>query len=131
MTNITGRCLCGAVAYTVRGDVADVLHCHCENCRRLTGNFIAASRCATADIEIDDDSTLRWYDLGYAKYGFCSECGSTLFFRPADHPETTSITAGTLDDVSELELGGVWFTTDAQAHNTPLPDGVPHFEGNG
>ena len=28
-------------------------------------------------------------------------------------------------------VGGVWFTTDAQAHNTPLPDGVPHFEGNG
>ena len=130
-TPTTGQCLCGQVSFLVDGDRENILHCHCVNCRRLTGNFIAASRVKTSDVVFASDTTLRWYELGYAKYGFCSGCGSTLFFVPEDDPEQTSITAGTFDDVSDLELGGVWFTADAQAHNTPLPSGVPHFEGNG
>ena len=126
----TGKCLCGGVTFSVDGEVADVLHCHCENCRRLTGNFIAAARARGDEVRIEDESTLRWYDIEYAKYGFCSTCGSTLFFVPADRPEQTSITAGTLDDVSELALGSVWFASDAQHHNH-LPPGVPHLDGNG
>ena len=68
-------------------------------------------------------------DLGYAKYGFCQGCGSTLFFRATDSPESTSVMIGTLDDTSATELHGVWFAGDAQPHNT-LDDSVPHFTGN-
>ena len=34
----TGRCLCGAVRYEVRGSLRDVLICHCEVSERADYN---------------------------------------------------------------------------------------------
>lgn len=110
--------------------IAPVLHCHCENCRRLSGNFVAAVRSETAALTIRAvGDALAWYDLDYAQYGFCRRCGSTLYYRAAEDPETTSVMVGTLDDASELALGAVWFTAEAQGHNV-LPGDVPHHPGN-
>lgn len=127
---LTGHCLCEAINFSAGPPLSGVLHCHCENCRRLTGNFIAAVRVETRSIDIGDDSTLRWHELGYAKYGFCSACGATLFFVATDRPEVSSVTAGMLDDVSNLELESVWFADEAQSHNK-LSDNVPHHRANG
>jgi len=127
----TGGCLCGAVTYRLTGPLADVLHCHCENCRRTTGNFVAAARIATSSIEVTDaDGRLTWYRLPYARYGFCSSCGSTLFWVSAEDEATTSVMTGPLDSADGLDLAGVWFAGEAQAHHA-VPDRVPHFDGNG
>ena len=49
------------------------------------------------------DESLRWYDsTDTVQYGFCSSCGSTLFWRAADKPDHISITAGTLDPPTGL-----------------------------
>ncbi|NND04503.1 MAG: GFA family protein [Acidimicrobiia bacterium] len=127
----SGSCLCGAVTYRSQGPFGSLLQCHCENCRRLSGNFVAATRAATKDVHIDDPADVfRWHDLEYAMYGFCSRCGSTLFYRAADRPHVTAIMVGGLNDASGLSIESVWFTEQAQAHNT-LPEGVPHHTGNG
>ncbi|PDT17959.1 aldehyde-activating protein [Rhizobium sp. J15] len=34
----TGRCLCGAVAYTVEGEPLRVGLCHCADCRKSSGS---------------------------------------------------------------------------------------------
>ncbi len=126
----TGQCLCGDVQIRIDGPMQGVLHCHCENCRRITGNFVAAARTPTDELLIEDpDEQFEWIDLGYASYGFCRGCGSTLFFRAADTPESTSVMVGVLDDASHTALAGVWFAGDAQPHNS-LDDSVPHFAGN-
>lgn len=131
MRHRTGGCLCGAVTYRLTEPLADVLHCHCENCRRITGNFVAAARIATAAVDVTDpDGHLTWYRLPYARYGFCRGCGSTLFWVGADHEETTSLMVGPLDSGGGLRLGGVWFADEAQSHHV-LPDHVPQFRGNG
>ncbi len=126
-----GACLCAAVTYRVDGTLRDIVHCHCENCRRVTGNFCAATSCRTAELVISDhDDHLRWYDLGYARYGFCGVCGSTLFWVGAEHEERTSIEAGTLDDASALKLEAIWFADEAHGYNS-LDASVPHFGRNG
>lgn len=130
MTKPTGGCLCGAVTFVVDGPLRDVLHCHCVNCRKVSGNFVASSGSATADLTIDDAAgALRWYDLGYARYGFCSTCGSSLFWQGAEHTDRTSIQAGAIDEVSGLSLAGVWFASEAQPHVLVDP-AVPHFVEN-
>lgn len=127
----SGSCLCGSVLYGAVGPFGDVLQCHCDNCRRLSGNFVAAIRASTETLQIEDpDEVFRWHDLGYARYGFCQNCGSTLFYRAADRPEVTAVMVGTLDDASGLTLGSVWFAEAVQPHNS-LPEGVPHHHGNG
>lgn len=130
MVERTGRCRCGAVAYRFPQSTAGVLQCHCENCRRISGNFVAAVRAPTTDLTVDPDDGLCWYDLAYAAYGFCSGCGSTLFYRAADRPAITSVMVGTLDDAAGQELEAVWFADEAQSHNTLPPDVALHH-GNG
>ena len=50
----TGSCLCAAVRYRVDGPLREVVNCHCERCRRVSGVFLAATAAARADLTIDD-----------------------------------------------------------------------------
>ena len=38
-----GRCMCGAVDFTVEGALRPVVNCHCHRCRRWSGHYWAAT----------------------------------------------------------------------------------------
>src|SRR5205814_1691578 len=40
---LSGSCLCGAVAYKVRGPFLRFAHCHCGRCRKATGTGHASN----------------------------------------------------------------------------------------
>ena len=46
----TGRCLCGAVHYQIRGPLRPVVNCHCGQCLRTHGNVAAYTSAARADL---------------------------------------------------------------------------------
>ncbi|HLH67408.1 MAG TPA: GFA family protein [Solirubrobacteraceae bacterium] len=106
-----GGCLCGGVRYTVRGPLRDVVLCHCGRCRRTHGHVAAYTACAAADLRLDEDRTLRWYDADERSRGFCSVCGSSLFWRAAGR-DTISISAGTLDPPTGLRTVAQIHTAD-------------------
>ena len=106
------------------------MQCHCENCRRLTGNFVSAVRVHEDDVTwTDAEGRLKEFDYGYASYGFCSNCGSTLYFKAAERPEEPSIMTGLFDDASGIELHSIWFAHEAHAYQALDPN-VPHHSGN-
>ncbi len=73
--------MCAAVRYRVTGPLRDVVGCHCSQCRRMTGHFMAATAARLADFALLADTTLRWYAASAeARRGFCAACGSTLFW---------------------------------------------------
>ncbi len=79
---------------------------------------MAASAAPTDTLDIDG-STLRWFsppDDPNVEYGFCSQCGSSLFFRVLDDPSSTSICAGSIDGPSGLHTAVVWFAGAAGDH---------------
>ena len=77
-----GGCLCGAVTYRIAGPLRDVIACHCRQCRKTSGHFVAATTARIADLTIVDDGALRWYRSSEAaERGFCGVCGSSLFWR--------------------------------------------------
>ena len=93
----SGHCLCGAVSYTISGDLRPIMYCHCEQCRRTSGHFVAATACKPSQISFDADVGLEWYRSSpEAKRGFCKSCGSNLFWAPEHHPYW-SVFAGALD----------------------------------
>jgi hypothetical protein len=100
----TGSCLCGAVRYAVNGPLRDVLICHCQFCRRMNTHVGAYAACAVSDLEIVGGRKLRWYRSSPgARRGFCSRCGSALFWEPT--PLThISISAGSLDPPTGLRI---------------------------
>jgi hypothetical protein len=101
----TGSCLCGAVKYQV-SKLGDVTACHCEQCRKQTGNYWASSSAKDIDLKLVETRGLKWFRSSEtAQRGFCGECGSTLFWK-GDGKDYTAITAGTIDGKSGLKLAG-------------------------
>ena len=90
----TGRCLCGAVIYTVTGPLRPVVKCHCVQCRKTSGHYVAATAAPRDNVAIDGEVT--WFQSSEtARRGFCATCGSSLFWDGGNH---LSIHAGTLDE---------------------------------
>jgi hypothetical protein len=98
----TGGCLCGAVRYAVAGPLRPVVLCHCTQCRKSTGHFMAATAARHRDFRLLAEAELRWYaSSDSARRGFCGRCGSTLFWQGHGR-DYLSIAAGTLDGATGL-----------------------------
>lgn len=121
-----GGCLCGGVRYEIHGPLRDVIACHCSQCRRTSGHFVAATQACTADIVLVEAASLEWYrSSAVAERGFCNRCGGNLFWRPtAAAPSVTSIMAGTLDTPTGLKLMQHIFVADKSDYYA-IADGAP------
>src|SRR5437588_11303526 len=129
----TGRCLCGAVKYEVRGSLREVLICHCEECRRWHGHVSASTAARREDLVLLDDGGLRWIESpqsdAHARRGFCGECGSSLFWD-APTREYVAIAAGTLDGDAGLRIAAHWYTSQKGDWYDLPDDGLPRHEGS-
>lgn len=131
MTQVqTGGCACASVRYTVTGPLRPVVACHCRECRRASGHFWAATRAYRADLRIDRDEGLRWYDSSPGvRRGFCALCGSSLFFDRAE-ADGVSIGAGSLDEPTGLELVQHIFAGE-QGDYYGIGDDLPRYPAAG
>ena len=124
--NVTGHCLCGGIRYKASAVRRQAIRCHCEMCRRAIGNVWTATQAVRADLTIEDDGCLTWYQSSdHARRGFCNRCGASLFFDSNQRP-TMGIAAATIDQPSGLEFAAHIFTDDATDYE-PLTDGAPTF----
>lgn len=100
-----GGCLCGAVRFETRGELREVIGCHCSQCRRQTGLYYAATDVPLEQFGLLEEATLAWYRASdSARRGFCSTCGSALFWQ-AQGSDKISILAGAFDQPSGLRMG--------------------------
>lgn len=112
MTVHRGSCLCGAVAYEADGPLRNVIGCHCTQCRKTTGHFMAATAADHDSFRITRRDGLAWYrSSASAERGFCKVCGSTLFWQ-GDGRNYVAIAAGTLDGPTGLRIEGHIFCAD-------------------
>jgi len=90
----------------VRGALRDVIACHCSQCRRTSGHFVAATGAESDRITLEKAESLVWFASSErAERGFCGRCGGNLFWRPFQNERGwISIMAGTLDPPTELKL---------------------------
>ena len=125
-TTHTGSCLCGKVRFNTRGQLRGVVYCHCSQCRRQTGHYLAATNVNDADIDIVGGDALVWYAASrFAKRGFCGACGSVMFWKHNDIDEI-SVTAGSFDSPTGLEAECHIFVAD-KGDYYEIDDGLPQF----
>jgi hypothetical protein len=107
-----GSCLCGECAFEVSGPLRNIIACHCTQCRKQTGHYLAATSARLADFRLLRSEPMRWYRASpTARRAFCSACGSTLFWQ-ADGRDEISIAAGSLDGPTGLTIEGHIFCAD-------------------
>lgn len=125
-TTLRGQCECGGVAFSVTGARPTVTMCHCGQCRRFSGHHWAATNAPFDQVTFTSDATLTWYaSSDWAKRGFCSTCGSSLFYRMNDEPGI-GIAAGCLDLPTGMTPGKHIFVADKGDYYT-IADDAPHI----
>jgi hypothetical protein len=121
-----GGCLCGGVRYEVSGALRGVVACHCSQCRRTSGHFVAATSAANDALHLVEQQTLVWYrSSDQAERGFCGRCGGNLFWRQTG-AASTSIMAGTLDPPTGIAIEQHIFVADKSDYYT-LDDDRPKW----
>jgi hypothetical protein len=99
-TNLTGRCLCGAVQFKASSPLL-MGNCYCEDCRRVTGSGFSPVIAVPID-RLEVTGALSWFkytndqDL-WVKRGFCSTCGSPLVGHLEKTPGIAALYAGSID----------------------------------
>ncbi|UTV29500.1 GFA family protein [Photobacterium atrarenae] len=100
---VSGSCLCGKV--TLKAEQAD-LHvgaCHCGMCRKWGGGPYLAVE-AGDQVTIDGEAFVsRFASSEWAERGFCSVCGTHLFYRLKDKNQYI-VPAGLLDQQDKLVM---------------------------
>ncbi len=121
----TGSCLCGAVRFETSGPLRPVIACHCQQCRKTSGNYVTATSAPREQVDIKGQVT--WYQSsGTARRGFCGICGSNLFWDGAG--ANLSIFAGTLDGDPGITLAGHIYCADKGAYYE-IADDLPQAPG--
>jgi hypothetical protein len=122
VTTYTGACLCGAVQFEYQPPSLWCAHCHCSLCQRAHGAPVVTwVGVAQQQFHLTADQALRWYRSSVdSERGFCSHCGSTLFFRSERWPGEIHIVhpniKGDIDVMPAVhvhcESKAHWFTFD-------------------
>lgn len=113
MTGMSGQCLCGAVKFTTEGAADEHEACHCRMCRRWGGGPFFASHAGKVTFE-GEAALSRYASSEWAERGFCSKCGTHLFYHllPTDQ---YIMSVGAFDDADAFKLGGEIFIDNKPA----------------
>ena len=99
-----GSCLCKSVKFESDKPTLWCAHCHCTMCQASHGaGIVTWVGCQEISVTISDGhQNLCWYDSSEgAQRGFCTQCGSSMFFRsmkwPGELHIARALVSGTLD----------------------------------
>jgi len=123
---VTGQCECGSIKFKVEKVRPSVTICHCSQCRRTSGHLWASTHAEFDAVEFSSTDSLVWYaSSGQAQRGFCSLCGSSLFYRMNDETGI-GIAAGCLDNTDGLHVVKHIFVEDKGSYYEALDDQNAH-----
>lgn len=130
---VTGKCLCGAVAFEADCSRGHFDACHCSQCRRWSGSYWMSVNVPSASLKFKQgESDVGWHRSSDAvRRGFCRQCGSALFWHPDRHPEHSHMLAigvGSLDAPTGLKLSEHIFVA-SKGDYYDITDGLPQKQG--
>ena len=124
---LKGSCLCGSVTYQVTGDLTPPSACHCGQCRKQSGHYWSATNAEDADFKLTSQEGLRWFSASdTATRGFCSNCGSFLFWKRTGS-DRVAIAMGSFDDSTNKTLARHIFVAD-KGDYYQINDNIPQLE---
>jgi hypothetical protein len=101
-TVVTGKCLCGAVAFQLSEPPLMIRSCWCRDCQYLSsGNASISAIFRSKSLQVT--GTLGEFnsvsDAGnHMRRRFCAKCGTSLFSESLETPDYIAIRVGALDN---------------------------------
>ncbi len=112
---IKGSCLCGKVKYEILGKVGDIVHCHCQTCRKAHGSaFSSVASVDDSDFKLYNAQFLKSYESsnGKKRY-FCLNCGTQMYAK-RENTKHIILRLGSLDDDPKAkEKSHIWVSQKA------------------
>ena len=127
---LKGSCLCGAVSFEVEGTPAHQPEaCHCSQCRKQTSHVFVGLNVRREDLTVHGDDKVAWYRSSEkVQRGFCSICGSALFWNPTiDGYRFISIAMGAFEPPTGVRLAKHTFVAD-KGDYYDIDDGLPQSQ---
>ncbi len=122
-----GSCLCGAVSFEVSTDLARADACHCSQCRKQTGHYFASTNVPREALTVRGEDKIAWYRSSEkVRRGFCSVCGSVLFWDPLER-DWTSIAMGAIETPTGTRLEMHIHVAD-KGDYYEIADGLPQHQ---
>lgn len=111
----SGQCLCRLVRLIAPRTNPHVGACHCDMCRRWGGGPLLAVDCG-CDVTWEGEEHIGVFDSSdWAERGFCTRCGTHLFYRLKQSGQTI-VPAGLLGDPPAFRLDHQVFIDEKPAY---------------
>lgn len=122
-----GSCLCGAVSFEASAELREPDACHCTQCRKQSGHFWASTDVDRSALSIAGEENLSWFRSSEkVRRGFCSTCGSNLFWDPIGKP-VIAVAMGAFERPTGTKLGKHIFVAD-KGDYYDIADGLPQHQ---
>jgi hypothetical protein len=125
-----GSCLCGAVSFEVAGEPEHQPEaCHCSQCRKQTSHVFVGLNVRRKALTLHGADKVTWYRSSEkVQRGFCSVCGSALFWdAKIDGYEFISIAMGAFEPPTGVRLAKHTFVGD-KGDYYDIDDGLPQSQ---
>lgn len=102
--------MCGAVSFVAKQVETHAGACHCGMCRRWAGGAFMGVEAGGVEWSGEEHITV-YTSSEWGERGFCSQCGSVLFYRftVAGADDKITLSTGLLDDTEGLVLASEIF----------------------
>ena len=123
-------CYCGRVRLRFEGAPESVVHCHCTQCRRLSGcAYTTWVSVARKGLHIEGEPSLQDHAAtANVTRHFCRHCGTHLYTSDRRYPAIAGIPAGVLAPEVAVQPQGHYYVED-KAPWCDWGDALPHFGG--
>lgn len=123
---VTGSCLCSNVKYQISGEIGDIIHCHCQTCRKAHGTaFSSVASVMEKDFKLKSDTILGYYESspGKKRY-FCTNCATQIYAKKDDTAHIVLRLGSLDDDPKSKEINHIWVSQKAPWYslNSHLPE---------
>ena len=98
MSDLSGKCFCGAVKWHTKGPMLWAALCHCEDCRRAaSSDYVSWFGVEMAHTTWQGPRETYTSSPGVTR-SFCRDCGAPMSFESEVFPTETHLYAPTLDN---------------------------------
>jgi hypothetical protein len=112
------------VRFEVTGALPPPDACHCTQCRKQSGHFFASTDVPRAALTIHGADHVTWFRSSEkVRRGFCSTCGSALFWDPL-HKDWIGVAMGAIDGPTGTRLRIHIYVAD-KGDYYDIADGLP------